>query len=362
MKALLNNMARLRERFNHEYWPWQLIYLPALPAALWHAVRSGHGAFFTNVNPAMDLGGFFGESKSAILRSLPAAWYPTTLVVEPGTPWSSVQERMSDAGLAPPLIIKPDVGERGDGVSLVDTAEELCRALLATEHVQLLQRWVEWEHEYGLFVVKDPRSGRTRLLSITAKSTLKVRGDGKHSVEELLCGTWRGSKQVARLRRYKQALLASVPASGESVVVEPIGNHCRGTTFLDGNHLMAPALERAVGSIMTAVDGVYYGRLDVKAQDDEALRQGRFLVMELNGVTSEPGHIYDPSYSIFRCWRELLRHLAYLPKLSAALREQGHRPTTLRSLWKRYRLYFRSQERRFPDRSAMRSTRSFSVE
>lgn len=355
-------LARLQERLNHEYWPWQLIYLPALPFALWHAVRTGHGAFFTNVNPAMDLGGFFGESKSAILRSLPEAWYPTTLVVEPGTPWSTVQERMSEAGLALPLVLKPDVGERGDGVALIDTAEELRRALSTTEHVQLLQRKVEWEHEYGLFVVKDPRSARTRLLSITGKAMLRVTGDGRHSVEELLRRTWRGSKQVERLRGYKQALLASVPAAGERVLVEPIGNHCRGTTFLDGNHLMAPALERAVSSIMTAVDGVYYGRLDVKARSDEDLQQGRFVVMELNGVTSEPGHIYDPSYSIFRCWRELLRHLAYLPQLSDALREQGHRPTPLRLLWRRYRLYFRSQERSFPGRSATRSTRSLNEE
>jgi hypothetical protein len=87
-----------RDRLNHEYWPWQLIHLPVIPAALWHALRSGHGAFFTNVNPAIDLGGFFGERKHDILARLPQRAYPTTVLVQPDTPWTTVQQSPARRG------------------------------------------------------------------------------------------------------------------------------------------------------------------------------------------------------------------------------------------------------------------------
>jgi hypothetical protein len=186
------------------------------------------------------------------------------------------------------------VGERGEGVTLVANEAELQRLLAACRTTQLVQRLVPWQHEYGLFFLKDPHTGRTRLLSIATKAFLAVQGDGRATVEDLLRRTFRGSKQLPRLRTYRAALLATVPAPGERVVVEPIGNHCRGTTFLDGGHLRTEQLERAVDELLADTTGIHYGRLDVRAPDDEALQQGRFLVMELNGVTSEPGHIYDP--------------------------------------------------------------------
>jgi hypothetical protein len=331
-----------RERLNHEYWPWPLIYLPVFPVALWHAVRTGRGAFFTNVNPGIDLGGFFGERKSEIFARLPRSAYPTTLLVEPGTPFHVVEGRMREVQLTLPLIMKPDVGERGTGVMVVRDTDEL-RALLSDTHQpQLLQELVTWPAEFGLMFVKDPTSQRTTLLSITAKTFLSVTGDGRSSVEDLLKRTWRGTKQVQRLRKYRKELLDSIPGAGEGVVVEPIGNHCRGTVFRDGRGLATAELERAVDGILARAEGIHYGRLDVRSPNEEALKQGRFLVMELNGVTSEPGHIYDPSFTIFQCWKELLRHVAHIPPLSDALRSQDHQPVSFRVLRDRYRSYFKT--------------------
>lgn len=331
-----------RERLNHEYWPWPLIYLPVFPVALWHAVRTGRAAFFTNVNPGIDLGGFFGERKSEILAQLPRCAYPTTLLVEPGTPFHAVEERMREVRLTLPLIMKPYVGERGTGVMVVRNTDEL-RALLSDTHQpQLLQELVTWPAEFGLMFVKDPTSRRTTLLSITAKTFLSVTGDGRSSVEDLLKRTWRGTKQVQRLREYRKELLDSIPGAGEGVVVEPIGNHCRGTVFRDGRGLATVELERAVDGILARAEGIHYGRLDVRSPNEEALKQGLFIVMELNGVTSEPGHIYDPSFTIFQCWKELLRHVAHIPPLSDALRSQDHQPVSFRVLRDRYRSYFKT--------------------
>lgn len=333
-------LGQWRERLNHEYWPWPLIYLPVFPVALWHALRTGHGAFFTNVNPGIDMGGFFGERKSDIFSQLPGWAYPTTILVEPNTPFQAVEARMREVQLTTPVIMKPDVGERGTGVTVAHTMQELLALLNASQQPQLVQALVPWPAEFGLMFVKDPRSQRTTLLSITAKTFLSVTGDGRSTVEELLKRTWRGAKQVERLRTDRKELLASILDAGEHRVVEPIGNHCRGTVFRDGRHLKTAELERAVHKVLVHAEGIHYGRLDVRAPSDEALRQGRFVVLELNGVTSEPGHIYDPSFNIIQCWRELLRHVAHVPPLSDALRAKGQRPVALRALWQRYRQYF----------------------
>lgn len=330
-----------RERLNHEYWPWPLIYLPVFPVAFWHAVRTGRGAFFTNVNPGIDLGGFFGERKSEILARLPQSAYPTTLLVQPGTPVRVVEARMREEQLTLPLIMKPDVGERGTGVMVVRNTDELRALLSETHEPQLLQELVTWPAEFGLMFVKDPRSRRTTLLSITAKTFLSVTGDGRSTVEDLLKRTWRGTKQVQRLRVYRKELLDSIPGAEEGVLVEPIGNHCRGTIFRDGRYLATPELERALDGMLAHAEGIYYGRLDVRSPSEEALKQGLYKVMELNGVTSEPGHIYDPSFTIFHCWKELLRHVRHIPPLSDALRSRGHQPASVRELRHRYRSYFK---------------------
>jgi len=331
---------RALDRFNHEYWPWYLIYLPVFPAALWHALRTGHWAFFTNVNPAIDLSGFFGERKSEIYALLPKESYPSTVLIEPGAIMLTVRRKLFDAGLELPLIAKPDVGERGEGVVRVNTPAELDALCQNLDRPTLLQAFVPWTFEYGLMFVKEPHTARTSVLSITGKAFLTVTGDGALSVRELLAGSWRGSRQIERLMTYQAALLSRVPAMGQEVLVEPVGNHCRGTRFVDMSHLATPQLEGSVQKVMAATKGIHYGRLDVRAESEAALQRGEFIILELNGVTSEPGHIYDPRLSIFACWSELLRHVRHIPPISRSLIRQGHRPVSLGALRDRYREHF----------------------
>lgn len=331
-------------RWNHEYWPWYIIYLPVFPLLLWHALRVRSLVFFTNVDPAIDMSGFFGERKSEIYALLPYGSYPTTVLVESQVPSQEAVERMAHAHLSFPIIVKPDIGERGTGVVRVENEEALLPVLQGEHSGMLLQALVPWSYEYGLFFARDPLSGATKLLSITAKRFLTVHGDGQRTVEALLAQTHRGRKQIERLRGYKARLLASVPPKNEEVVVEPVGNHCRGTIFLDACHLNTPALQESVSRLMERTEGVYYGRFDVRAESEESLGEGRFTILEMNGVSSEPGHIYDPSYSIFRCWSELLRHVRHIPRISHRMRTKGHAPAPLRTVIERCRLHFGQEQ------------------
>ncbi|HRH38036.1 MAG TPA: hypothetical protein PK760_06810, partial [Flavobacteriales bacterium] len=222
----------------------------------------------------------------------------------------------------------------------IHNEEDLINALVQQPVPLLMQALARGEQEFGLMFARDVATGRTELLSVTGKRFLSVVGDGQRTVEQLLSLTWRGQKQIERLRSVKGEELLRVPTQGERVVVEPIGNHCRGTIFFDACDLATPALRDAVDALFKDVHGINYGRLDVRAESEQALREGRFMIVELNGVSSEPGHIYDPSYSIFRCWIELVRHVRHVGRISLHEQRRSHQPTTLGELITRCERYF----------------------
>jgi hypothetical protein len=340
--------GHLRERLHHEYWPWYLIYLPVFPLYLYEALRSRRPAFFCDADPGIEWGGFFGERKTDIYALLPEGSYPATVRIAAGTPVHEALRMIAHRGIALPLMVKPDVGERGRGVQRVDNAEALKERLHPAAEDLLVQQPARGVHEFGLMFVRDPGSGRTTLLSITGKRFLTVAGDGKRTVEQLLRLTYRGARQIGRLRVSAPSLLSACPPRGEVMLVEPIGNHCRGTSFHDAGHLRTEDLERSVDALVSRIPGVYYGRFDVRADSEEALSCGLFEVIELNGVSSEPGHIYDPAYSIWRCWGELLRHVRHIARVSRHLRNQGLAKTSMRRLLVRCAAHFGW---RFPFRS-----------
>lgn len=333
-------IKHLSERLNHEYWPWYLTYLPVLPMLVYQAIRLRAAVFFSVVNPAIDMGGFFGERKSDIYKLLPTDSYPDTMLVDPAEAKSLIRERINSAGLKLPLIAKPDVGERGHGLLKLETEADLDQFLQDLNEPYLLQAFVPWTGEYGLMFIKNPQDQSVRLLSITGKRFLSVTGDGRQTVRQLLEQTFRGKRQIMRLDAYKKALLDSIPVAGKTVVVEPVGNHCRGTVFYDASHLHKPALVGRLQAILDQTEGIYYGRMDIRAADDEALMRGEFTILELNGVTGEPAHIYDPSFSFVKAWSELYKHLALLPGLSEQLIKMGHQPVTLLALLNRSEQHF----------------------
>jgi hypothetical protein len=55
-------------------------------------------------------------------------------------------------------------------------------------------------------------------------------------------------------------------------------------------------------------EGLNFGRLDVKAESLEALKQGNFLLLEINGAKAEPVHIYDPQMSIYKIMSDIRFH------------------------------------------------------
>jgi membrane protein DedA with SNARE-associated domain len=321
-----------------EFWPPWIFYPPIVGYVLWLGLRHRGFTLFTAANPGIEAGGFIGESKSRILRALErgGAHVARFRLVPGGLPVpdraAMVAGFMKEEGLGYPIVLKPDVGQRGSGVEVVRSAERLTGYLEASPHDVIAQEYVSGP-ELGLFYFRRPGERRGRLLSITEKSIPHVVGDGRRTIEDLILADERA---VCMARVYATALqdrLAMVPRAGERVALVEIGTHCRGAVFLDGVRARTEALEMAIDDASRGFEGFHFGRYDVRGASLEDLEAGRGLrILELNGVSSESTDIYDPKNGLLDAYRRLREQWRIAFEIGRANRDLGHRPASLRDL------------------------------
>jgi phosphomannomutase len=65
--------------------------------------------------------------------------------------------------------------------------------------------------------------------------------------------------------------MMDVLSLGENRLLEPIGNHCRGTKFVNANHLINNQLDEVFSKISEGFEGFYYGRFDMKVESIDDL-------------------------------------------------------------------------------------------
>lgn len=318
-----------------------LANIPVYGIYSWFAVQARHVFFFSNVNPGIPLGGAVGESKYDILQRIPNRLRPKTLMVSGDAPFAEVEAQMRAAGLKYPVIAKPDVGERGFLVRKVAHEAELREHLERYRVPFLIQEFLDHPVEMTVLFHRFPDDGRFGISSVCMKEFLSVQGDGVSTVRQLMARNYRAAFQLARFEREFPELMNRVPAAGEALLLEPIGNHARGTKFLNANHLVDREMELRFREICTEIDGVLFGRFDLKCESVEALRRGEFQVMELNGVFAEPAHVYDPAHGMWRVYRDYYRHWRIMFELYRAQMRLGVRPTPHREAWHFIRQYLR---------------------
>ena len=193
----------------------------------------------------------------------------------------------------------------------------------------IAQEYVEGV-EFGVFYYRRPSESRGHIFSITDKRFPTVTGDGCSTLESLILADERAVCLAALHRRVHRAQLSRIPARGEVVPLVEIGSHCRGALFLDAGHLIAPVLEQAVDEVAQRFGGFYFGRFDVRAPSVEALTaRGEFRILELNGVTSEATHIYDPRHAAGNAYRVLASQWRLAFEIGADNRRRGVRPTSI---------------------------------
>jgi hypothetical protein len=131
------------------------------------------------------------------------------------------------------------------------------------------------------------------------------------------------------LERHRSQL-ARVPRPGEPVRLGIAGNHAQGTLMLDGADLITETLVARIDEIAQSIDGFFIGRFDVRYRDPRGFMAGTDLaIVELNGVTAEATHIYDPSWSLFRAYRTLYKQWWLVFAIGAANVRLGRSTTSL---------------------------------
>ncbi len=332
-----------------EFWPPWLFYPPVVVHVGWLALRHRSLSLVTAVNPAIPTGGFIGESKSAILDGLrarrelvaPYRLLRASLPVAERVAAARVFQAELDAPW--PIVLKPEVGQRGSGVRVLHDSEALEEALGRMRVDHILQRYVPGP-EYGVFYLREPGAARGRIFSITEKLRPEVEGDGTRTLEELILFDPRAVAMAPTYLRLHASSLQRVPAAGERVTLVELGTHCRGAVFLDGGHLLTPELEAAIEELSAGFDGFHFGRYDLRAASPEAFRAGRdFQVLELNGVTSEATHVYDPKTPLLEAYRVLFEQWRLAFEIAAANRAAGASPATLGQLLREGRRYRKEQ-------------------
>ena len=328
----------IRQKLHWEFWPVWLSYIPVAIYIVWLGVRHRSLTLFTLSNPGIPCGGgFAGEPKSQILSGLGRGGAPIGrfTAIEPDL---SLSLRVSTARrfleieqLDYPVVLKPDCGERGSGVAVIRSLTELTDYLEeATERV-VIQEYVGGL-EFGIFYHRSPSEQSGHILSITRKEFPHVVGDGTSTLEDLVLADSRAVMLAATyLDQCPRDPQAVIP-DGEVVQLVEIGAHCRGTIFLDGGNLETAALLRAIDGSAQALPGFYFGRFDVRSESVEALREGKFRILELNGVTSEASHIYDPRVSVIEAYRTLFKQWRIAFQIGELNRQAGAQPESIAGL------------------------------
>lgn len=327
---------------NWEYWPVYIFNIPVVMTWLWFAMRNRDLFFFALTNPGIKTGGFFGESKSETLMHIPEAYRPKTILWQAPIKEEVVAELFQQSGLQFPIIAKPKIGERGWLVSPIHSLDELKNYLRSHPIDFILQPFLEMPMEVSIMVHQSPDGSQGKVSSICQKEFLHVVGDGISTLEELILDSDRAFLQINKLRGKLGVRMQEVPAKGEYLLLEPVGNHCRGTKFINRNDQSDDAIRAVMVDLLRTMPEVNYGRFDMKITSWDELRQGRGIqILEFNGTSSDPAHIYDPGYSLLKAYKDIAYHWGVMAAISMANRRAGKKRKTFKKIIVDLILYFR---------------------
>ena len=328
-------LSRWRRLSNWEFWPYYVTNAVTFCYVIYAGIiKFRKPTLFTVTNPAIRPdSGFIGESKSDILQGLDQDYVGRWRLVAGGTgreeKMALLTTFMAEEHLDFPIVLKPDVGQRGQGVKICGDLDQARGWLEEIQRDYLMMEYLPGE-EFGVFYYRLPKQPRGRIFSINRKKLLQVEGDGHSTLEELILKDDRALCLAPMFFKNLEPQLLDILPAGESRQLSQVGTHSLGALFLNGADLISPELLDGVEAIIKEYRGFYFGRFDLKARSEEDLKAGRNLkVIELNGLTSEATHIYDPQNSILYAWKTLIEQWSIAFEIAEANLKKGVQPMAL---------------------------------
>ncbi|MGK0309015.1 MAG: hypothetical protein ACI8RP_001983 [Urechidicola sp.] len=211
-------------------------------------------------------------------------------------------------------------------VQKINTEIELKKYLKKYPLNIIIQEFIKYKNECGIFYYRLANEKTGHITSITLKKFLSIIGDGKSTLSELILNDERASIYYDIFKDIHRRELNLIPKKNKEVLLSSIGNHSKGTQFKNGNGLISDELTTIIQEIEQHIEGWNYGRLDIKYDTfDKVLSDKKFKILEINGIISEPTHVFDAStYSYFDALKAIRKHWKILYNVSTTNHELGN--------------------------------------
>jgi membrane protein DedA with SNARE-associated domain len=348
--AGLKNVVSAAEKI-----PNNILYIPFVLRWFVLAIRYRSLTLPSVSNPLIETGGFMGESKASVMGQVgddQKKWLADfVLFHRDGADSQSDHVRavsmMESKGLTFPVVAKPDIGWNGYGVRLVEDSSDLHQYISAfpSSEKLLLQQYIRYDGEAGIFYVRIPGEENGRIYSLTLRYFPFVIGDGKSTLRRLIQNDPRTKLRAEMYLGgrtshigFGKEDLEQIPKEEELIKLSFIGSLRAGGLYRDGRDLITPDLTRRFDEIARSIPEFYYGRFDVRFQSTDQLKEGKgFRIIEINGAGAEAIQAWDPDYPVFRLYREFFKAQSLLFKIAALNRKRGFKPMPLKDFIKAMR-------------------------
>jgi len=289
-----------------EFWSFHWAYLPVYAFYLLKAIRSGAPGWFCSVNPSMANSGMFGNTKMAMYAMLPEYSYPKTIFIKQGTSWEEAKQKLQ---IPYPIMLKPDIGERGYRAVKANREADWKHYHSTAMTDYLVQSYIDLPVEISIFYYRIPGELKGHITSVVGKKLLRVVGDGKMTLRDLILNYPRAALQVDRLKGRWGDRFNEVIAEGEVITLIDNANHSKGAEFYLMNEEIDEALLNKTEELLINAHGFCYGRFDIRCTDVQSFRDGTaFSVIELNGLGAEPLDMYIPEIPLKKGISILMKH------------------------------------------------------
>ena len=318
-----------------ETWHYLAKYIPIGPAWLWYCIRARSPWFFTPSNPTLTFGGFEGESKKEMFEQLPENSYPKTVFIAPAKPFREVEALVAAHRLQYPIAVKPDVGMMGLMFRKIHSSEELEKYHQVMPVEYMVQDFVDYPIEVSVFYYRFPNEKKGTITGFLRKDYLKVTGDGKSTLWELIQNYPRVRFRLEEMRAKHNERLQEIIPVNDIYYLSYALNLSRGGKLVSLAHEKDEQLLKVFDDLSNYAGKFYYGRYDIKCASIEDLKQGKnFVILEFNGCGAEPHHIYGNGYTIFQAYKIVLQHWNVLYKISRYNHKNGFPQWELARGWK----------------------------
>ncbi|MFK8008115.1 MAG: hypothetical protein AB8H03_17285 [Saprospiraceae bacterium] len=300
---------------NWENYPKNVFLFPLYLFGIWKAIINRRMWLFSTSNPNLTFGSFFGLTKSEVYQILPPNTFPNTVLVHPADSFGQVVNKIAQANLSYPIVVKPDVGMVGLLVRIIEDEKQLRSYYDLVKADWIAQEYISYDIEVGLFYVRNPNEKKGKIVGLSEKKPLSIIGDGKSTLRTLVENDSRTTLWKEEIFRKKKKNWNTVPAKGEFVQLMYTGNRKTGARLVELVNKIDEDLVDVFDKISHHSNQIFYGRYDIKCTSLEDLKKGKdFTILEFNGVHSGYGHLYhcgksakEAYQTIFRMWQDLFQ-------------------------------------------------------